>query len=200
MEKLERYKGGLTLEQLILARNQITKNAKALYEEATLLYENSKNARAFFLLCIANEELGKSIIVTSAIVDLITEKIDWKRFWKRLRNHKDKTGMIEHIENLLVSSDENFMSLEDIQKRIPILEEFKMASLYSDMFYDNFSEPNELIPQEMIEEYHKLTRNRLEFFLSIAASDEKLRSAKKEDIMRFQEELHSIINSYDNSD
>ena len=110
MEKLERYKGELTLEQLISARNKIIENAKALYEEATLLYENSKFARAYFLLCIANEELGKSLIVTSAVVGLITEKIDWHRFWKRLRNHKDKTKMIEHAENILISSDKEYIS------------------------------------------------------------------------------------------
>ena len=150
------------------------------------LYENSKFARTHFLLCIANEELGKSLIVTSAIVDLIAEKIDWHKFWKRLRNHKDKTRMIEHAENILVSSDENFTVPENIQKLIPVLEELKMASLYSDMFQNNFFEPNELIPQFMVAPYHRLTGNRLEFFSSIAASDETLRYAKKEDILKFQ--------------
>ena len=198
MEKLERYKGELSLEQLILARNKIIENAKALYEEAMLLYENSKFARTYFLLCIANEELGKSLIVTSAIVDLIAEKIDWHKFWKRLRNHKDKTRMIEHAENIFVSSDENFTAPENIQKLIPVLEELKMASLYSDMFQNNFFEPNELVPQFMVAPYHRLTGNRLEFFSSFAASDETLRNVKKEDILKFQSRLHSIMSDYDN--
>ena len=54
MEIIKRYKGELTLEQLIEARNKIIDNAKSLYEEASLLYENQKYARAYFLLCIAN--------------------------------------------------------------------------------------------------------------------------------------------------
>ena len=64
MEELKRYKGELNREQMITARNKIINNAKSLYEEATILYNHDKYARAYYLLCIANEELGKSIMVT----------------------------------------------------------------------------------------------------------------------------------------
>lgn len=72
-----------------------------------------------------------------------------------------------------------------------------MASLYSDMFQNNFFEPNDLIPQFMVATYHRLTGNRIRFFSSIAASDETMRNAKKEDILKFQDRLHSIIDDYD---
>lgn len=85
---LARYNDSLTLEQLIVAHNKIKANAASLYNEAQLLFENEMYARSYFLLCIASEELGKSIIVISAIVDLMAEEINWRSFWKKLRNHK----------------------------------------------------------------------------------------------------------------
>ena len=99
---LARYNDSLTLEQLIVAHNKIKANAASLYNEAQLLFENEMYARSYFLLCIASEELGKSIIVISAIVDLMAEEINWRSFWKKLRNHKDKTGTIEFFENAVV--------------------------------------------------------------------------------------------------
>ena len=101
--ELKRYKGSLTVEQLIIAHKKTKSNATSLYKEAQLLFENKMYARCYFLLCIANEELGKSIFVVSAIVDLIAGKIDWHKFWKKLRNHKSKTGMIEFFENMFAT-------------------------------------------------------------------------------------------------
>ena len=138
MEKLERYKGELTFDQLILARSKIMENVESLYEEATLLYENQKFSRAYFLMCIANEELGKSLIVTSTIVDFIARTVDWHTFWKSLRNHKDKTRMITYAEEIFASSEDNCRPLEEIRATIPTFEEVKMASLYSDMFQNDF--------------------------------------------------------------
>lgn len=134
LEDLERYKGALTLEQLIAARNKMIKNAKELYEEATILYENGRFARAYFLLGIANEELGKYLWATSAAIDLVTGNIDWKRFWKNIRDHKEKTGMLEYTENMLLYTytEEDCFSPLEIKQTVSIFEELKMASLYSD--------------------------------------------------------------------
>lgn len=180
MEELKRYKGELNREQMIIARNKIINNAKSLYEEATILYNHDKYARAYYLLCIANEELGKSIIVTSGIVDFLGDNIDWKTFWKRLRNHKDKTGTIEHIENIFISNDENFCNPKDVQDRIPTFEEVKMISLYSDMIQNDFYEPCEIIQKEMVQAYHKLTGKRIDFVTAISVSDFTLRNIDKE--------------------
>ena len=126
------------------------------------------------------EELGKSIMVTSGIVDFLGDNIDWKTFWKRLRNHKDKTGTIEHIENIFISNDENFCNPKDVQDRIPTFEEVKMISLYSDMIQNDFYEPCEIIQEEMVQAYHKLTGKRIDFVTAIAVSDFTLRNIDKE--------------------
>lgn len=189
MEQIKRYKGTLTLEQMITARNKTISNAKDLYEDANILYNHERLARAYYLLCIANEELGKSIMITSSIVDLVAEDIDWQKFWKRLRNHKDKTRVIEHMENILVSSDENFTAIEIIQDMIPTFEEVKMISLYSDMIQNDFYEPREIIQKNMVESYLKLTGNRIIFFTEKTISEDALRNIKKEDIIKHRNEF-----------
>lgn len=188
-DKLERYKGELSREQLITARNKIVENAKNLLCEAQLLYNNQRYSRTYFLLCICNEELGKSVIITSAIVELVKGSINWKRFWRHLRNHKDKTGTIEHMENIFISSDENFTDPNNIQKILPHLEEIKMASLYSDMFQNDFFDPDEIIPCELVESFLKLTSNRIESMAQAMPSDDTLKSFTKKDFFQFQEML-----------
>ena len=190
-DKLERYKSALTREQLITALDKAIQNAQNLFSEAQILYNNERFSRTYFLLCICNEELGKYIMITSAIVELVNENIDWKKFWLRLRNHKDKTGTIEHVENIFISNDINFTNPNDIQKILPQLEEFKMASLYSDMFQNNFYEPDEIIPRHVVDSYLKLTSSRIAFISSIIKSRDILKSITKEDVSEFSSKFRT---------
>lgn len=196
--ELKRYKGSLTLEQLIVAHKKIIDNAKSLYGEAQLLFEHSMYARSYFLLCIANEELGKSVMVISAAVDLIAGSIDWNSFWRKLRNHKKKTGTMEFIENVLVSSDENFTPFEDVQKQIPVFEEIKMASLYADMFQNDFFSPNEIVSERMVKGLIELTGHRIDLIDATSPQDEMLRTITKESILLYREKLSEMgINIFD---
>lgn len=190
--ELKRYKGSLTVEQLIIAHKKTKSNATSLYKKAQLLFENKMYARCYFLLCIANEELGKSIFVVSAIVDLIAGKIDWHKFWKKLRNHKSKTGMIEFFENMFVSSDDNLTPWKELEQRIPTLEELKMASLYSDMFQNDFFDPEEIITFNLAKSTLELTGHRIEFINTISPPDNILRLAKKEDILAYRTKLKEM--------
>ena len=187
---LARYNDSLTLEQLIVAHNKIKANAASLYNEAQLLFENEMYARSYFLLCIASEELGKSIIVISAIVDLMAEEINWRSFWKKLRNHK-------FFENAVVSSDDNFTPWRTVAEQISDFEEIKMASLYADIFQVDFFTPNEIISAEMTKAMLELVKHRLEFINSISPSDDTIRAVKKEDIRLYREKLRKLgLNIY----
>lgn len=196
--ELHRYNGPLTAEQLIGAHKKIVNNAKSLYQESQLLFQNAMFARSYYLLCIANEELGKSIMVISALVDLIAGGIDWNTFWKKFRNHKSKTGTIEFMENAFVSSDENLTPFQDLKKQIPLLEEIKMSSLYADMFQDCFFNPNEVITPQIVKEFTKLTSHRIEFIDAIYPRDEVLHTITKEDILSYRTKLSEMgIHIYD---
>ena len=193
VEGLERYRGSLTLEQLILARNKIMKNAKELYEDATILYENGRFARAYFLLGIANEELGKYLLVTSATVDLVAGNIDWKRFWKAIRAHKEKAGIVEYTENMLMYTEEDCFSPLEIKETVSIFDELKMASLYSDMFENNFFLPDEIVQKSLAESYQKLTKSRINLIESINISDETIRNFKKEAVLEYRKMIKNAF-------
>ena len=199
MESLKRYKKELTLDQLLCSREKIILNAKDLYEEALLLYDRKKYARSYFLLCIANEELGKMLIVTSAMIDLIEQTINWSKFWKQLRNHKFKTETIEQLENFFVNNEKHYQSPIKIAKMIPNLEELKMMSLYSDMYQVDFFTPSEIIDTKLVYHYLSLTKNRIDYFTIDLNLDSAIKKVKKEDILAFKEKFFNTAKHKNNN-
>ncbi|MEK4822622.1 MULTISPECIES: AbiV family abortive infection protein [Priestia] len=79
------------LEKLFLT---IYENACELLEEAELLYNHERYARAYLCSHIAFEEFGKLPMLYSAALNVYNEiKVDWKFLNKRIRNHKRKISM-----------------------------------------------------------------------------------------------------------
>ena len=105
---------------------------------------------------------------------------------------------MEFIENVLVSSDENFTPFEDIQKQIPVFEEIKMASLYADMFQNDFFSPNEIVSERMAKGLIELTGHRIDLIDATSPQDEMLRTTTKESILLYREKLSEMgINIFD---
>lgn len=100
--------------------------------------------------------------------------------------------MIEYFENIFVSSDDNFTPWKKIEERIPISEELKMASLYADIFQNDFFNPAEIITFDLAKSALKLTRNRMDFINTISPSDSILRAVKKEDILTYRARLKEM--------
>ena len=96
--------------------------------------------------------------------------------------------MIEFFENIFVSSDDNLTPWKELEQRIPTLEELKMASLYSDMFQNDFFDPEEIITFNLAKSTLELTGHRIEFINTISPPDNILRLAKKEDILAYRAE------------
>ncbi|MGE7928211.1 AbiV family abortive infection protein [Lysinibacillus xylanilyticus] len=70
---------------------KIYENACELLEEAELLYNNQKYARAYLCAHIAFEEFGKLPMLNTAALNVYNGvKIDWKYLSKRIRDHKRK--------------------------------------------------------------------------------------------------------------
>src|SRR5690349_5669061 len=68
----------LTKEQIATLLHFCFCNAKDLYEEAELLRENQKYARAFYLCCAALEELAKIPLALNAIFIPKEDRIAWR--------------------------------------------------------------------------------------------------------------------------
>ncbi|MFB0919345.1 MAG: AbiV family abortive infection protein [Oscillospiraceae bacterium] len=190
---LNRYYGDLTREQFITARNKTLLNANNLIIESKLLFENGMIARAYFLASIACEEIGKYLLISSAAIDYVRGTLNWKNFWKRIRNHKAKNQTIELFENIFVSNDENFTNPELIKALINDMDELKMANLYSDMFQYDFYEPNEIADKSMTANLIALAENRLKFIEIFPISEKYLLTITKEQIEEADREMKQYI-------
>lgn len=70
---------------------KIYENACELFEEAELLYNHQKYARAYLCAHIAFEEFGKLPMLNTAALNVYNGiKTDWKYLSKRIRDHKRK--------------------------------------------------------------------------------------------------------------
>lgn len=100
--------------------------------------------------------------------------------------------MIEFFENIFVSSDDNLTPWKELEQRIPTLEELKMASLYSDMFQNDFFDPEEIITFNLVKSALELTGHRIELINTISPPDNIFRLAKKEDILAYRTKLKEM--------
>lgn len=138
----------LKIEELEHARVCVLENAKSLYEEARLLANHGFYARAYILAHICNEELSKITMLVGIAMDVVNgEKIDWKKFIKRISNHINKINYM-HVENYfdseIRSDDSDLLDYADALKSTSKLNEDKNNSLYAGIVNDKFMQPNEL--------------------------------------------------------
>lgn len=77
-------------QQLVGLISALLENAAAIAEDATLLYENDRYARAYAVAALAGEELGKVYRCLEAV--LTAEGSEPRQFWRAWREHGDKLG------------------------------------------------------------------------------------------------------------
>jgi len=68
-------------------------NAVELLEEAELLFERKRYARAFGLAVLALEELAKPPLLLNALFIEKGDQKTWQAFWKALHSHQHKQGV-----------------------------------------------------------------------------------------------------------
>jgi AbiV family abortive infection protein len=86
--KLNQHKSSLTAAEIAQGMNAVRANARALYEDAALLYENGRYPRAFALAALAIEEAGKQSILRGLAMDISADET--KATWRRFRSHREK--------------------------------------------------------------------------------------------------------------
>jgi AbiV family abortive infection protein len=81
----------LKVEDIEKIFSKIYGNACELLEEAELLYNHGKYARAYLCAHVAFEEFGKLPMLNSVAIDVFFgKKIDWKKLNKDIRSHHTK--------------------------------------------------------------------------------------------------------------
>ncbi|MCP8309426.1 MAG: AbiV family abortive infection protein [archaeon] len=84
----------LSLEEIELGRAKALANARALIEDAEILFAAGRYPRSFAMAHLACEELGKVIMLASIGIQIRLGRANWKKFWRRFRSHKEKTKNI----------------------------------------------------------------------------------------------------------
>jgi AbiV family abortive infection protein len=97
---------------------------------------------------IAVEELGKYLMIIGAIGQVLKGQMDWKRFWKRFREHTEKSGNILAFDVMLdsfISTDNTLRKLQKTYQDARHLEDEKLGSLYVDSNLNKFHLPMESV-------------------------------------------------------
>jgi AbiV family abortive infection protein len=105
-KKDETTLNNLSVIQLLEGCEQALVTGRALLDEATLLLDHGREARAFVLAQFSAEEASKVLMLYSAAEDVKAGvKVDWKLLNQRFRSHEWKsTGLAVHSHRL--SSEE----------------------------------------------------------------------------------------------
>jgi AbiV family abortive infection protein len=141
----------VTPDQIQQGRLKVLQNAASLVEEAELLAEAGKSARAFTLAHLATEELAKIPMLARVAMELlIGEKVDYQKLERRFRSHRSKSGnavLFDYIHAELPASTEE----ESASARLVSTKELndkKNASLYVSYAKSGFVSPAEEITAE----------------------------------------------------
>lgn len=137
----------LSLPQLANGRLKALKNAEDLLADAKILYDSGRWARTLFLARIAIEELGKYVMIVSAVVEYLRGRVNWIKFWKRFTSHREKTGNVLTLDMLLGPTELTSASTEKLEAIGKKMSEEKLASLYLDFKTDAFVCPLEAVTE-----------------------------------------------------
>jgi AbiV family abortive infection protein len=82
----------LTYKQMAEVALEVLANARRLYNDAALLQRVGRLASAFMVAGLGADELGKHVLVASFYGSREDTDEQWRKFWRRFRNHQSKLG------------------------------------------------------------------------------------------------------------
>ena len=155
----------LSIEEIEIGRAKALENASDLIEDAKILFASKRYPRCYALAHLACEELGKVMMLMRIGIDSRLGKAAWGAFWKRFRNHKEKTRNILGIDYFVspTRSDNSDMVkyIEDVTKLVHIYEDTKLVGLYTDYVCGNFLSPREFFQRDLTKAMLRLAKKRL---------------------------------------
>jgi len=196
----------LTQQLLIDAVNKSIENAGQLIEEAKILFESKRFARAYTLYQLSIEEVGKASMTFGFLLsDGFEDEKKQKQFFRDFRDHKFKTVKATGIDYIIARSIDNKeiskVLVSNMLKQQNTVEEInntKNYSLYTSLFDEKFFLPSEMISEEMADDlgFYALIRHSAAKQLYGLAIQElsNLREATKEmNIDKFIDEESSTL-------
>lgn len=165
--------------QIAVAMNLFFQNACELADEAKILFEAKRYARAFSLAVLSLEELAKPVLLANAVVFEKNDNEAWRLLWKVLRSHESKqwvwSAYGERLETWKVPKARSY------RDRFPagvtaLLERFKQAGFYVSYFSQSgFILPNKLAAdnEKWVKKLIRFVDRRIAAFSNLHGSEAK---------------------------
>lgn len=187
----------LTLQDVDTGIQAIFENVDSLTEEAALLFQHGRMARAYTLAHLSREELAKVTMLHSIGAKLLLGiQVDWKSFWKRFRDHKSKLFQDSFFNIALAEIEEGkkkpHYSL--ISGAVPFRNDWKNKSLYVS-WENGFKNPIKLIDKEKVRNIIFLARRSYELNKHISEKIGKFTDRNAEEIQHLKPVIESVLNS-----
>lgn len=148
----------LDKKQIAVGMHLCYMNARALADEARLLRENGRHARALSLTVLALEELGKIPLICNMILYSADHAEAWRKFWKAFQSHQIKLGVWTTYGKRILHALGRSYEAELPSGIEPLADKFKQLGFYVSFFKDQFLSP---------EEFTKDNYEWLDYFLAI---------------------------------
>lgn len=142
------YRGDIPAEQIVRGMEAIDRNSREIIDDAKLLLENDRNARALSLSVIALEESAKK----SALLVLYAVQVDGelrKKIWKEYRSHTSKASFLVRRPALRGAFEGQNIE-EKAQRMGKIMDLYKQLGLYADSYESDEGDKSWSIPSESV--------------------------------------------------
>ncbi|WP_052483684.1 AbiV family abortive infection protein [Flavobacterium sp. MEB061] len=198
----QQFKQKLDLKKASEGIKTANKNAKSLLDDAVLLYDNNRFARATALAILSIEESGKPSILRSILLEDDLKEIN--NLWKSYRKHTDKNNMWIAPE-LILNGGTTIHDLEKIVDKNSdhpqTLDNLKQLCFYSDAFTNcKWSNPDNLLEKEDAKRFIDIANfslNKDELFtdeLSLSLWQKHLKPSWKTNLISMKKSLIECYN------
>jgi AbiV family abortive infection protein len=187
----------LTLQNVDAGIQAILANVDSLTEEAALLFQNERMARAYTLAHLSREESAKVTMLHSVGAKLLLGiEIDWKSFWKRFRDHKFKLFQDSFFNVALaeINEGEEKPHYSQIAGAVPDRNSWKNESLYVS-WKNGFQNPIKVIDKEKARNILLLARRSYELNKWISEKMRKFANRNAEEILHLKPIIEEALNS-----
>lgn len=144
-------------------------NARELIDEAEILVQNKKIARAYTLFQLSIEEVGKAFLTFNFVLNGdIDNAAEIREFDSAFINHKAKTKFSQGLDFMFALMSEktpdtkkileNFMEQRD---KVNISNNYKNYSLYTSLIDNKFYMPSEIITEQQLSDIAYYAKLRL---------------------------------------
>lgn len=184
------YRGDLPAEQIVRGMELIDHNSREIIEDAKLLIESGRYARAVALSVIALEESAKKSVLLVLYAVQADDKLR-KRVWQEYRSHTSKASFI--VRRPAIRGAFEGQNIEEKAQRMGrLMDLYKQMGLYADSYETDegvrfWSTPSETFPPDKAKSAVEMISKHLGGGATDETEEEKIREFRWRVILAIDE-------------